>query len=135
MTINNRKQVGEIGVDAGLCWIGDPCYILHADPAPKAIGGDWGEFCDLLFKDGQNPACQQFHYDLGHAGLGVVVSTGYGDGVYPVYAEFDREGRVARVWVEFIDQDDDTDEAEDPSAIQLLDSDETASQSGGTHEA
>ena len=23
------EHIGEIGVDAGLCWLGDPCYILH----------------------------------------------------------------------------------------------------------
>jgi hypothetical protein len=105
------RLIGEIGVDAGLCWIGDPCYILHANPMPKAIGKDWDEFCDILNADGQYPARKQFHYDLGHAGLGVVVSTGYGDGVYPVYAEFGDEGRIARVWVEFIGPDDDSDAA------------------------
>jgi Protein of unknown function (DUF4241) len=113
MTIKRdiRKQIGEIGVDAGLCWIGDPCYILHADPKPKAIGKDWDQFCDILHADNEYPTCKQFNYDLGHAGLGVVVSTGYGDGVYPVFAEFNDEGRVAKVWVEFIGQDDDCDEA------------------------
>ena len=100
--MTSRRQIGEIGVDAGLCWIGDPCYILHADPAPKAIGRDWGAFCDLLHDDDQYPTCKQLNYDLGHPGLGVVVSTGYGDGVYPVFAEFNDEGRVARVCVEFI---------------------------------
>ena len=109
--VNIRKQIGEIGVDAGLCWIGDPCYILHANPKPKAIGKDWDAFCNILHEDDQYPTCKQFTYDLGHAGLGVVVSTGYGDGVYPVYAEFNDDGRVAKVWVDFIDQDDETDEA------------------------
>jgi hypothetical protein len=108
--VNICKQIGEIGVDAGLCWIGDPCYILHKEQPPKAIGNDWEEFCDILHKDDQYPTCKQFDYDLGHAGLGVVVSTGYGDGTYPVYAEFNDEGRVARVWVEFIGQDDESDE-------------------------
>jgi hypothetical protein len=98
------KQIGEIGVDAGLCWIGDPCYILHTDQPPKAIGTNWDEFCDILHQDCQYPTCKQFAYNLGHAGLGVV-STGYGDGVYPVYAEFNDEGRVAKVWVEFIDDE------------------------------
>jgi hypothetical protein len=107
---NNRKLIGEIGVDAGLCWIGDPCYILHADPKPIAIGKDWDQFCAILHDDNQYPTCKQFAYDMGHAGLGVVVSTGYGDGVYPVYAEFNNEGRVAKVCVEFID-DEETDEA------------------------
>lgn len=102
----SRRQIGEIGVDAGLCWIGDPCYILHADPAPKAIGQDWGAFCDILHEGDLYPTCKQFNYDLGHPGLGVVVSTGYGDGVYPVFAEFNDEGRVARVCVEFIADDE-----------------------------
>ncbi len=102
---NRRKQIGQIGIDAGLCWIGDPSYILHAPSLPKAIGKDWDEFCDNLDRSGRYPTCQQFHYDLGHAGLGVVVSTGYGDGVYPVFAEFNEEGRVAEVWIEFIEPD------------------------------
>jgi hypothetical protein len=103
------KYIGEIGVDAGICWIGDPCYVLHLEQPPKAIGKDWEEFCDLL--GDEYPTAKQFHYDLGHAGLGVVVSTGYGDGVYPVYAEFNSEGRIASVRVEFISPDDEADEA------------------------
>ena len=105
------KYIGEIGIDAGLCWIGDPCYILHTDQPPKAIGKSWDEFCNILHD--QYPTCKQFEYDLGHPGLGIVVSTGYGDGTYPVYAEFNDDGRVAKVWVEFIRQDDATDEAEE----------------------
>jgi hypothetical protein len=109
-TVNTCKLIGEIGVDAGLCWIGDPCYILHTPKLPKEIGKSWAEFCDMLCRDDQ--VYKQFHYDLGHPGLGVLVSTGYGDGTYPVYAEFNDEGRIAKVWVEFIGRDD-TDEAEE----------------------
>ena len=100
-----RKLIGEIGVDAGLCWIGDPCYILHTDTPPKAIGKDWAEFC-ILLENSHYPTARQFDYDLGHPGLGVVVSTGYGDGTYPVFAEFNNEGRVASVTVEFISRDE-----------------------------
>ncbi len=107
-TRNTVRQIGEVGIDAGLCWVGDPCYVLHADPMPKAIGKNWSEFCDLL-DDGPYPTCKQLPYDLGHAGLGVVVSTGYGDGVYPVFVEFNNEGRIAKVWVEFIGPDDEAD--------------------------
>jgi hypothetical protein len=99
------KQIGVIGVDAGLCWIGDPCYIFDPDQRPKAIGKDWPDFCAKLSKD--RPTCQQFNYDIGHPGLGVVVSTGAGDGVYPVYAEIE-DGIVSKVWVDFtaFDEDD-----------------------------
>jgi hypothetical protein len=110
-TVNRFKLIGEIGVDAGLCWIGDPGYILHREQPPKAIGKNWDEFCDILDEDGRYPTCKQFCYDLGHAGLGVVVSTGYGDGVCPVYAQLNDEGRIARVRVEFIADDGESDEA------------------------
>ena len=115
------KKVGRIGVDAGLCWVGDPCYILHKDnppsdeydhdAKPKEIGKDWREFCNILWKkeekgDGQTA---QFNYDMGHAGLGVAVQTGYGDGSYPVYVKYGPEGRVAEVRVVFIGEDEEED--------------------------
>jgi hypothetical protein len=45
---SEKVLVGHIGVDAGLCWVGDPCYILHSDKLPETIGKNWSEFCDLL---------------------------------------------------------------------------------------
>ena len=39
-------------------------------------------------------------------GTAVVFSTGYGDGSYPVYAEFDENGRVAKVVIDFLGEDD-----------------------------
>jgi hypothetical protein len=112
--MSKRKLIGHIGVDAGLCWIGDPCYILHQDEQPKAIGTDWGDFVSQLYGDSHGFGGKQFNYDLGHPGLGVVVPTGYGDGYYPVYAELNSEGRVASVTVLFDDDDnDDSDEEDD----------------------
>lgn len=115
-----KKQIGVIGVDAGLCWIGDPCYILHKDKkakeshnqTPKAIGKDWIDFCDKIC-DNNYGKYMQFNYDLGHAGLGVVVETGYGDGTYPVFAEFIDDGSVAKVWVEFISDNKNIEEDRD----------------------
>ena len=92
------ERIGEIGVDAGLCWLGDPCYILHTETSPKDIGKDWSAFCDKV-SDKDN---EQFNFDLGHAGLGVAVSTGYGDGCYPVFVRRNNEGRIAEVKVVFI---------------------------------
>lgn len=100
--MSKLERVGEIGVDAGLCWIGDPCYIIHNETPNHHLGRSWQEFCDELHKHEKNGATQ-FHYNKGHAGLGVCVSTGYGDGCYPVYVERNEEGRVKRLVVEFID--------------------------------
>ena len=61
------EVVGEIGVDAGLCWVGDPGYILHRGTGenPEDIGLNWDAFCEKI---GEKDVTQ-FHYDLGHAGL------------------------------------------------------------------
>jgi hypothetical protein len=97
------QEIGKIGVDAGLCWIGDPCYILHKneETSSKDIGENWFGFCDKM----KDSVTRQFNYDLGHAGLGVCVSTGYGDGCYPVLAKFNSEGRIAEVKIKFIDEE------------------------------
>lgn len=103
------RKIGEIGVDAGLCWVGDPCYILHKTKKelPTTLGKDWGGFCDKLDHSG---GYTQFNYSAGHPGLGVVVSTGYGDGVYPVYIKYGNDGRVAGVYVDFMDQSEEDDD-------------------------
>jgi len=97
-----RVHVGMIGVDAGLCWIGDPCYIHH-DKNPKEWGKDWGEFCANLHKKESRPGptLAQFNYDKGHAGLGVCVSTGLGDRAYDVHAEVNGK-RIVSATVTFM---------------------------------
>jgi len=64
-------------------------------------GPSFATFCDLLGDKFNKDGHKQFNYKMGHEGLGVLVSTGYGDGVYPVYAEF-KDGRVSKVTIEFI---------------------------------
>lgn len=97
-------KVGVIGVDAGLCWVGDPCYVLHKDDdKPKDIGADWHGFYNKL-DDRMVPLMQQFSYDGGHKGLGVCVSTGCGDGIYPVFAKV-KDGMVSELKVVFLDED------------------------------
>jgi hypothetical protein len=115
------KKVGVIGVDAGLCWIGDPCYTFllpHSKASsvewltkpkepPKEMGDTWIDFCDIYYKKiretekKDEPMAVQFNYDLGHPGLGVCCQTGYGDGTYNVYVK-EIEGRVAEMKVVFI---------------------------------
>jgi hypothetical protein len=94
------EKVGIIGVDAGMCWVGDPCYILAGD-RPKDLGTSWGDFCSRMEGD-----VTQLNYNLGHPGLGMVVSTGYGDGTYNVYVRRTREGRIGAVKVVFVGRRD-----------------------------
>jgi len=92
----NWKLVGHFGVDAGICWIGDPCYILHTDEPVKSIGKNWEEFCDKLGKK----ESKEFTFNAGHEGLGICVHTGWGDGYYPVYARFE-DGRIMQIYIDF----------------------------------
>ena len=91
-------MIGSVYVDAGIVMIGDPCYTLpddgsHRDEAAR----DWHTFCDSLYGDdrdtlhGVEPMGQ---------GVGIVVQSGYGDGEYPVVAEYE-DGRVKSVTVKF----------------------------------
>lgn len=89
------KLAGEIGVDAGLCWIGDPCYCVTPD-ANEHPAKTWPEFCKLM----RDLDVRQFNYRKGHPGLGVCVETG-GDGCYPVFIKRNREGQITEVKVKF----------------------------------
>ena len=94
-TPDTWTQIGEIGSDAGLCWIGDPCY-LRPDPNGFAEGspaGAWEGFINWLGGDiaKEHP-------------LGCVVTTGHGDGAYPVEVRLDAWGAIAEVRVRFIQE-------------------------------
>ena len=94
------KQIGVVGVDAGLIIIGDPGYLIHTKPDTEStLGKDWDEFCDII-SEGKRPTMKQFTFPLGNPGLAVVVSSGFGDGMYPVYAEIEN-GVIKSVKIEF----------------------------------
>jgi hypothetical protein len=125
---NTWIKVGKIGVDAGLCWIGDPCYILplpHSKNSgiesldapkqlPKEFGDSWVEFLEAAWnkqKQANQPAAQ-FNYDAGHSGLGVCLgNTGYGDGVYDVLILKNEEGRIKEAKIVFIEDEEESDGA------------------------
>lgn len=87
-TKTHWKLLGHVGVDAGMLMIGDPCYFIDKDSdAQKAFPGGWSEFCKKHGYEVEHKP--QMNYARGHAGLGVVASTSYGDGTYPVYGLFD----------------------------------------------
>jgi len=83
-----EKQIGICGVDSGTLLLGDPCYWMSEKDYDKEV------------VDSNFDRSRQVNYDLGHAGKGVVVSTGYGDGCYPVYAKI-KDGRVKEVRIKF----------------------------------
>ena len=88
--MSKYEQAGTIGVDAGCVWIGDPCYIMGDDASHRVTS--WSEFCSRM--DHSKPT-QEFP-------MGVLISSGYGDGEYSVEVLKNDEGRVAEVRVVFI---------------------------------
>ena len=94
-----EQLIGTISVDAGLCWIGDPCYIM-GDQATWRVH-DWGDFCKALAKEGFNDGWENHAQPLGD-NIGLAVSTGYGDGHYPVYVKTNSDNKVKQIIVKFI---------------------------------
>lgn len=118
--MDGYERIGEIDVDAGCAWIGDPCYIIRDDDERRPFP-DWQTFCRKLDAAKHD---EQRYTSFAHdgspvngetsEGMGMVISTGYGDGTYPVYAKRDRGGRILEVRVLFDDQDaDDEDDWND----------------------
>lgn len=107
-----EELVGHIGVDAGLVMVGDPCYACDTNSHPIH---DWHAFCGMLEEWRKQhpgePTRLSMNYALGHEGLGVVVDSGFGDGVYPVYATIKEMGQWGRRVVELrVDFDPSEDE-------------------------
>ena len=91
-------KIGSFGVDSGTVMIVDPCYVLDGEGKyPLSFGHDWGEFVvmNLMDEAGNHLDSKQLHGEMG-----VVSSTGYGDGVYPVYARM-AEGRIMEIRILF----------------------------------
>ena len=93
-----KTKIGIVGVDAGVLMVGDPCYFFGPEKttAQEAYPGGWSEICDTVLNDKfdeSEPRAAQLNYAKGHAGLGVIVGTTHGDGVYPVYLETDDKDR------------------------------------------
>jgi hypothetical protein len=97
------KLVGHFAVDAGIVWIGDPCYILHSKEPRQTLGKDWPEFCSKLGDD--FPTAKVFGFVEESDGLGICLSTGWGDGEYPVYARI-VGGRVMQIFIDFDETED-----------------------------
>jgi hypothetical protein len=108
--LTNLKYAGSIAVDSGQAMVGDPCYLdkweQWADGTPfdhEANAGKYGYLgaCGVTLKDGYG--------QLGAADA-VVFTTGYGDGLYPVYVKLNDDGRVGMVVIDFEgDLDDEQD--------------------------
>lgn len=114
---NTTVRIGSVGVDSGQLMIVDPCYIksdfevdydqetIDAIQAgsPAEVPLNYNGACAVTL--GEDSAGSMMH------GLAVAFSSGYGDGVYPVYATYNSDGRVVKVEIDMgFDEDNDEDD-------------------------
>jgi len=100
------EKVGTIGVDAGCVMVGDPCYTQGADADHGSAS--WSEFLEKTWPNVFGPDGARLGEPMadvapvrGESGIGLVISSGYGDGEYPVFVR--RVGdRIAELKVVFI---------------------------------
>lgn len=92
-------RVGEAAVDAGVLLLIDPCYLV-GDNASRAERV-FQQVLGAIANNGSLPDEYVNLYNDYGVQDAVVVHTGYGDGSYPVSVQYDAEGRVAQVKVDF----------------------------------
>lgn len=100
-----KKLLGHVGVDSGHLLVCDPAYIDSEwikeelefnDDARGSIAPAKSNFSYAATVQDKH----QLNYKLGHAGVGITFSSGYGDGVYPVYGYFNKEDRCMKVEID-----------------------------------
>jgi hypothetical protein len=121
LVVEERQRIGSVGVDAGMIYCGDPCFIKYTPLGRSGLSDEtsepaWDEFLQGIATPGKD-------YMEDHATVkgrmvrldgtvahefpaGVCVHSGYGDGEYPVYVTRNKEGRVASLTIEFIPEEE-----------------------------
>ena len=118
-----RVLVGHVPVDSGQVFIVDPCYVLSGDVQfegdevvsdnaySRACAASMGDMQAGAFRAGVDVNIHGNPITVPDA---VCTSTGWGDGMYPVYVTYGDGGRVTSMTIEFMeDEDEDDDEWED----------------------
>ena len=100
--VRDLVLVGSFAVDSGQAMVGDPCYL---DGWQTNKGEEWnleGKAGDYSY---HGASAMTLAADAGVLGDGsaVVFNTGYGDGYYPVYVQYNEDGRIVKVVIDFAD--------------------------------
>ena len=94
------KLAGYCGVDSGQIMVIDPCYAFQDSyTGNEETGGNYDAICRISLADtfGEFPLPAN-----GYPGnVGVVTSSGYGDGNYPVFVDINDDGRVVELRIYF----------------------------------
>jgi hypothetical protein len=100
ITLTNLIQAGSFGVDSGQAMVGDPCYLDNWDTNKNEQWSTEGKEGEYSYHGASATTLANAYGELGN-GSAVVFSTGYGDGLYPVYVQMNEDGRVSKVVIDF----------------------------------
>ena len=97
-------QIGSVAVDSGQIMIIDPCYIQ--DDFNTQFDGNYDNEPKSSYPMNYDGCCQATLNKNGFGSIGmgqlaIACRTTYGDGVYPVYAEFNDDGQVTSLTINF----------------------------------
>jgi hypothetical protein len=104
MKVDSLQLIGQFAVDSGQAIIGDPCYLSDWQNWDSDSGVPFEEHNNKVGEYSYLGACNAtINKGFGELGQSsaVAVSTGYGDGLYPVYAHINEDGRVGLVVIDF----------------------------------
>lgn len=85
------QLIGHSDVDSGQIAIVDPCYVMSEK--------DYDELLNEDMSDGTREIIHGF-------ASGMVVSSGHGDGTYPVYVKKDKDGTILEAKIVFVEGED-----------------------------
>jgi len=103
--IDGLVLAGHFAVDSGQAMVGDPCYLDDWDTNKNDEWNLEGKVGEYSYQGASATTLTNNYGQLGFA-TAVVFSTGYGDGVYPVYVQLNEDGRVSKVVIDFEGEDE-----------------------------
>ena len=91
-----KKIIGQVGVDSGSLLISDPSYINDA----FSIEGD--DIYDIYPEQKRyKQISTRVTKNTMRIPIAVTLRTGYGDGVYPVVATYNKDGVISKIEIDF----------------------------------
>ena len=97
--------IGSFSVDSGQAIVGDPCYLDNWDTNKNEEWNLEGKENEYSYFGSSATTLKNNYGELGFSSA-VAFSTGYGDGVYPVYAKINEDGRIVMVVIDFVGEEE-----------------------------
>lgn len=96
--MSTRTKIGAVNVDSGSLMIVDPCHIDGAwDSKPPKGGIHSKSYLEVMSVLDQSRSGPILHASDGKTGLGICLSTEWGDGEYEVFSVRGEQGELEKI--------------------------------------